>query len=72
MGVDKIYFGKHMKFSPHRGQQLEELRQALIVRAQAPRKQETLDEFFRTQLTERQLGERIEAGLRGYVEAIRQ
>ena len=56
MGVDEIYFGKHMKFITV----VSNLKTGEPLWFGQDRKQETLDEFFRTQLTERQR-KRIEA-----------
>jgi transposase len=56
MGVDEIYFGKQMKFITV----VSNLETGEPLWFGQDRKQETLDEFFRTQLTERQR-KRIEA-----------
>jgi transposase len=50
MGVDEIYFGKQMKFITV----VSNLETGEPLWFGQDRKQETLDEFFRTQLTERQ------------------
>jgi transposase len=50
MGVDEIYFGKHMKFITV----VSNLETGEPLWLGQDRKQETLDEFFRTQLTESQ------------------
>jgi transposase len=49
MGVDEVYFGKHMKFITV----VSNLETGEPLWFGQDRKQETLDEFFRTQLTER-------------------
>jgi len=56
MGVDEIYFGKQMKFITV----VSNLETGEPLWFGQDRKQETLDEFFRTQVTERQR-RRIEA-----------
>ena len=56
MGVDEIYFGKHMKFITV----VSNLESGEPLWFGQDRKQETLDEFFRTQLKENQR-KRIEA-----------
>ena len=56
MGVDEIYFGKHMKFITV----VSNLETGEPLWFGQDRKQESLDEFFRTQLTENQR-KRIEA-----------
>jgi transposase len=56
MGVDEIYFGKQMKFTTV----VSNLETGEPLWFGQDRKQETLDEFFRSQLTERQR-RRIEA-----------
>jgi transposase len=56
MGVDEIYFGKHLKFITV----VSNLDSGEPLRFGQDRKQETLDEFFRTQLSVRQR-KRVEA-----------
>ena len=67
MGVDEIYFGKQMKFITV----VSNLETGEPLWFGQDRKQETLDEFFRTQLTESQR-KRYRGGLRGYVAAVHQ
>jgi transposase len=63
MGVDEIYFGKQMKFITV----VSNVETGEPLWFGPDRKQETLDEFFRIQLTESQRG-----SLRGYVATVHQ